>query len=115
MMLPGCHIPCMGISFFQVLLAGYVRSPKLETRKNSFSSRTLDVKQNFKNQKQNAWCISCGLFHENQGSLLQYSNGQTVKLNVNLIYDRIDQHLVIVNIYSDIINNNDVFTAQPEQ
>ena len=91
----------------EVEIAEYISTPRMDTKKKELlfklRSRTLDVKQNFKNQQQNPWCISCGLFHETQGRLLQYSKGQIAKLNGNFIYDRIDQQIVIVHIYGDII------------
>ena len=58
-----------------VKIAEYLQDPRLSNRKKQLlfklRSRTLDVKQNFKNQNQNPWCTSCGLFQETQGHLLQ--------------------------------------------
>ena len=82
----------------------------------------MDVKQNFKNQNQNPWCISCGLFPETQGHLLQcpplvknlqYLQGKTAKLNEKLVFGSIEQQHVIVNIYSDILEAREKLT-QPE-
>ena len=75
-------------------------------------SRTLDVKQNFKNQNQSPWCLTCGLFPETQGHLLQcpeivtklnYLKGIASKLNENDVYSSIPKQEIIVNIYTDII------------
>ena len=63
----------------------------------------MDVKQNFKNQNQNPWCTSCGLFQESQGHILQCLSGRTAKLDEHLVYGSIEQQRVIVNIYSDIL------------
>ena len=109
-------------------MAEYISTPRMDTKKKELlfklRSRTLDVKQNFKNQQQNPWCISCGLFQETQGHLLQcpplvknlqYLKGQTAKLNDKLIYGSIDQQILIVNIYSDILEAREKFTTQTQQ
>ena len=109
----------------EVEMAEYISTPRMDTKKKELlfklRSRTLDVKQNFKNQHQNPWCISCGLFQETQGHLLQcpplvknlqYLKGQTAKLNEKLIYGSLDQQIVIVNIYSDILEAREKFTTQ---
>ena len=109
-----------------VKMAEYIKDPRLSTRKKQLlfklRSRTLDVKQNFKNQNQNPWCISCGLFPETQGHLLQcpplvknlqYLQGKTAKLNEKLVFGSIEQQHVIVNIYSDILEAREKLT-QPE-
>ena len=76
----------------------------------------MDVKGNFKNQNPNPWCISCGLFQETQGHLLQcpplvqnlnYLQGQSSKLEEKYIYGNIEQQIVIVNIYSDILEERE--------
>ena len=57
----------------EVEMAEYISTPRMDTKKKELlfklRSRTLDVKENFKNQQQNPWCISCGLFQETQGQL----------------------------------------------
>ena len=75
-----------------------------------------DVKQNFKNQKQSPWCLTCGLFPETQGHLLQcpeivtkfnYLKGIASKLDENDVYSSIAKQEIIVNIYSDIIEERE--------
>ena len=46
---------------------------------------------------------------------VQYLKGQTAKLNDKLIYGSIDQQIVIVNIYSDILEAREKFTTQTQQ
>ena len=100
----------------EVRMAEYLKTPKLNTRKKELlfklRSKTFDVKQNFKNMNKDPWCISCGLFQETQGHLLQcpelvknlhYLRGKTSKLEENYIYGTIEQQEIIVNIYSDIL------------
>jgi hypothetical protein len=99
-----------------VKMAEYIKDPRFNTRKKQLlfklRSKTLDVKQNFKNQNQNPWCTSCGLFQETQGHLLQcpalvknlqYLRGKTSILNEKFIYGSLEQQEIIVNIYSDIM------------
>ena len=103
-----------------VKMADYIKDPRLTTRKKqllfALRSRTLDVKGNFKNQNSNPWCISCGLFQETQGHLLQcpplvqnlnYLQGQSSKLDDKYIYGNIEQQIEIVNIYSDILEERE--------
>ena len=75
-------------------------------------SKTLDVKQNFKNLHKNPWCTSCKLFPETQSHLLQcpalvqklkYLIGKTSKLNEKFVYGNINQQEIIVKIYSDLL------------
>ena len=75
-------------------------------------SRTLNVKQNFKNDNQNPWCTSCGLFQETQAHPLQcpalvqnlnYLKGKTSTLNESDVYGSTEKQLIIVNIYNDIL------------
>ena len=57
-------------------------------------------------------CISCGLFPESQGHLLQcpqlvtklnYLSGKVSKLNEYDIYEDIEKQQIILRIYSDIL------------
>ena len=105
------HLDCRDLK-----MAEYLKDSRLNTKKKQLlfklRSKTLDVKQNFKNEHKNPWCTSCGLFQETQGHLLQcpqlvknlqYLRGRTSKLNENNIYGSIEQQEMIVNIYSDIL------------
>ena len=96
--------------------AEYIKSKKFTLREKKLlfklRSRTLDVKQNFKNQHRDPWCGSCGLFQETQSHLLQcpkivtklnYLRGKTAYLNENDIYGDIKKQEVIIRIYSDIL------------
>ena len=103
-----------------VTMAEYIKDPRLNTRKKqllfSLRSRTLDVMGNFKSQNQSPWCISCGLFQETQGHLLQcpslvknlkYLQGQTSILEEKFIYGNLEQQIMIVNVYSDILEERE--------
>ena len=100
----------------EVKLAEYLQHPSFNTTQKQLlfklRSKTLDVKQNFKNQHKTPWCRSCGLFQETQAHLLQcpklvinlqYLQGKTSTLNENFIYGSIKQQEMIVKIYSDIL------------
>jgi hypothetical protein len=103
-----------------VKMAEYIEDPRLNTRKKqllfSLRSKTLDVKGNFKTMNQSPWCISCGLFQETQQHILQcpplvenlqYLKGKTSKLEEKFIYGNIEQQHIIVNIYSDILEERE--------
>ena len=64
------HLNCI-----QLKVAEYLKDSRFNTREKQLlfklRSRTLDVKQNFKNQHKTPWCVSCGLFQETQSHLLQ--------------------------------------------
>ena len=96
--------------------AEYLNSPKFNTKQKQLllrlRSRTLDVKMNFPGQHKDMLCISCTLFPESQGHLLQcpqlvtklnYLSGKTSKLNEYDIYGNIEKQQITVNIYSDIL------------
>ena len=96
--------------------AEYLESPKFTTSEKrllfKLRSRTIDVKENFPGGNRNPWCISCGLFPENQSHLLQcpalvvrlsYIVGKTSKLNENYIYGNLQQQQEIVKIFGDIL------------
>ena len=96
--------------------ADYIEDSSLNTNEKQLlfrlRSQTLEVKQNFKGLNKNPWCISCGLFQETQGHLLQcpelvkhlyYLKGKTSKLNENFVYGSLHQMKMIVKIYSDIM------------
>ena len=101
----------------EIKMAEYLKDQRFSTKKKQLlfklRSKTLDVKQNFKNSKANPWCLSCGLFPETQGHILQcpeltqklmYLKGKTSKLDENDIYRNIEKQLAITNIYSDILD-----------
>ena len=103
-----------------VKMADYIKDPRLNTSKKqllfSLRRKTLDVQGNFKRQNQSPWCTPCGLFQETQGHLLQcpplvknikYLKGQTSKLEEKCIYSNIEQRHIIVNIYSDILEERE--------
>ena len=61
---------------------------------------------------QNQWCLSCGLFPETQGHILQcpeltsklsYLKGKTSKLEEKDVYRNIEKQIMITNIYSDLL------------
>ena len=96
--------------------AEYLNSPKFNTQQKQLlfrlRSRTLDVKMNFPGQHKDLLCISCGVYPESQGHLLQcpklianlgYLADKTSKLNEYDIYGDIEKQQIIVNIYSDIL------------
>ena len=100
--------------------AEYIESPDFSTFEKrllfKLRSRTIEVKQNFPSAHRNPWCISCGLFPENQSHLLQcpalvvklnYLAGKTAKLNENFIYGNQKQQQIIVKIFSDILEVRD--------
>ena len=75
-------------------------------------SRTLDVKEYFKHQHRDTWCISCGLFPETQSHLLQcpvisrklnYVAVNLEKYDENYIYGSLHQQKIITKIYSQIV------------
>ena len=70
------------------------------------------MKQNFHGRRKDVWCISFGLFPENQSHLLQcpalvtnlnYLCGKTSRINENFIYGNQKQQETIVNIFADIL------------
>ena len=92
-------------------MAEYVTSSRFNSKKKQLlfklRSKTLDVKQNFKNQKQSPWCLTCGLFPETQGHLLQcpeivtkfkYLKGIASKLDENDVYSSITKQQITINI-----------------
>ena len=103
-----------------VKMAEYIEDPRLNTREKqllvSLRSKTLNVKGNFKTQNQSPWFISCGLYQETQRHLLQcppmvtnlqYLKGRTSKLEDKFIYGNIEQQHMIINIYSDILEERE--------
>ena len=99
-----------------IKIADYIQDSRFNTKQKQLlfrlRSKTLDVKQNFKGNNNNPWCISCGLFQETQSHLLQcpklvpnlqYKQGTTSKPNENFVYGSLEQKKIIVNIYSDIL------------
>ena len=108
-------------------MAEYLTDSRLDTKKKELlfklRSRTLDVKANFGAKSDNKWCISCGLFEENQGHLLQcpplirnlkYLTQKASQLNENHIYGNLEQQIQIVNIYSDILEERENLKNQQE-
>ena len=104
----------------ELKMAEYMTSSRFNLKKKQLlfklRSRTLDVEQNFKNQKQSPWCLTCGLFPETQGHLLQcpeivtklnYLKGIASKLDENDVYSSIAKQEIIVSIYSDIIEERE--------
>ena len=98
-------------------LAEYLKDQRLTTKQKQLlfrlRSRTLDVKQNFKDQHKSPWCSSCGLFPETQSHLLQcpelvknlnFLTEKPSKLNEKYIYGNIKQQESIINIYSEILD-----------
>ena len=94
--------------------AEYIKSPRLSHKEKillfKLRSRTLDVKENFKNQHKDMLCISCGLFPETQSHLLQcpelvakLSHIIGNNISENQIYGSVDQQEIIVKVYSDIL------------
>ena len=84
-------------------------------------SRTLEVKANFGTKSKNPWCISCGQVRETQSHLFQcplvvknlkYLSEKASKLNKNYIYGSLDQQIKIVNIYSDILEQREIWKNQ---
>ena len=78
----------------------------------------MDVKENFKGLNNNPWCISCGLFPETQGHLLQCPqlvvglknpDLKTSKLNENFIYGNMTQQQMIVKVYSEVLEIREKF------
>ena len=76
-------------------------------------SKTLDVKENFKELSNNLWCTSCGLFRETQGHLLQsselvstlnYLDVKPSRLNKKYIYGNIEQLQKMAKIYTDVLD-----------
>ena len=75
------------------------------------------MKANFGTKDENQWCISCGLFRETQGHLLQcpplvknlkYLVGKASLLDENHIYGSLEQQVQIVNIFSDILEEREL-------
>ena len=100
--------------------AEYLNCPQFNTKQKQLlfrlRSKTLDVKMNFRGQYKDLWCISCGLFPESQGHLIQcpqlvtklnYLSGKTSKLNENDIYSNMEKQEVILKIYNDILEVRD--------
>ena len=96
--------------------AEYIKSPVFSTREKKLlfklRSRTIDVKCNFPGKYGDLWCISCGLYQETQGHLLQcpeiikklqYLNLKLSTVSENFIYGTIEEQQIIVNMYSDIL------------
>ena len=96
--------------------AEYIQSPRLSHTEKlllfKLRSRTLDVKQNFKNQHRDPWCLSCGLFQETQSHLLQcpalvpklsYLIGNHSNINENDIYGSLEKQETIVKVYRDLL------------
>ena len=104
------HLDCT-----QIQMAEYISDQSLSTSKKhllfKLRSKTLDVKQNFKNKHPNPWCLTCGLFPETQSHILQcpplvenlnYLKGKTSKIDETMmVYKNIKQQIMIVNIYSN--------------
>ena len=104
-------------------MAEYLQDSRFSTKMKQLlfrlRSRTLDVKQNFKNINQNPWCSSCGLFAQSQGHILQcpeitkhlrYLKGRTSKLDENDIYRNLEKQLIITKIYSDLLEIRETLT-----
>ena len=99
----------------EIKQAEYIKSPRLSHKEKKLlfklRSRTLDVKQNFRNQNNDPWCISCGLFQETQSHLLQcpalapklnYLTDNN-SINENDIYGSLEKQEKIVKIFSDLL------------
>ena len=94
--------------------ADYIKSPKLSHKEKmlvfKLRSRTLDVKENFKNQHRDLMCASCGLFEENQSHLLKCPELVSKlsyiidnNINENQIYGTLKQQEIIVKVFSDVL------------
>ena len=94
--------------------ADYIKSPKLSHKEKillfKLRSRTLDVKENFKNQHRDLMCASCGLLEENQSHLLKCPElvsklSYIIKndINENQIYGTLEQQEIIVKVFSDVL------------
>ena len=110
------HSKSKFLSCKELKMADYIKSPALTTREKQLlfklRSKTLEVKLNFPGQYENLWCTSCGLFEESQGHLLQcpqivtklqHLNLNLTELNENLVYGKILEQQIMVNIYSEIL------------
>ena len=99
----------------EIKQAEYIKSTRLSHKEKKLlfklRSRTLDVKQNFKNQNKDPWCTSCGLFQETQSHLLQCP-ALAPKLNYlidnsnlteNDIYGSLEKQEKIVKVFSDLL------------
>ena len=106
-------------------VAPYIEDSRLSTKNKQLlfklRSRTLDVKKNFSGTNENLLCTSCGLSEETQSHLLQcpplvknlkYLQGRTSQLDENHIYGDIEQQILIVNVYSDILEEREKLKHQ---
>ena len=108
------HSKSSNLDCKEVKMAEYLQDSRFSTKMKQLlfklRSRTLDVKQNFKNINQYPWCRSCGLFAESQGHILQcpeltkhLSYLVASKLDENDIYSDVEKQLIITKIYSDLL------------
>ena len=69
------HSKSVNLQCDDLKTADYIDSPRLSLKEKQLlfklRSRTLDVKDNFRNQHKDHLCISCGLFPETQSHLLE--------------------------------------------
>ena len=69
------HSKSVNLQCDDLKTADYIDSPRLSLKEKQLPfklrSRTLDVKDNFRNQHKDHLCISCGLFPETQSHLLE--------------------------------------------
>ena len=91
--------------------AEYITSPRFSLIEKQLlfklRSRTLDVKENFRNKDKDPWCISCGLARETQSHLLEcpeilkklgYLADKNTKYEENFIYGSLEEQEIIINI-----------------
>ena len=121
------HSKSKFLSCAELKPADYILDSRFTTKEKQLlfklRSKTLDVKDNFKGLNNNPWCISCGLFTETQGHLLQcpqlvvglkYPDLKTSRLNENFIYGNMTQQQMIVTIYSEVLEIREKFTQTLE-